>query len=84
MCVCVQLCLALGNPVDYSLPGSSVHGIFQARILKWFAIPFSSGPCFVELSTMTRPSWVALYGMTHSFFELNKAVVHVSSLVSFL
>ena len=32
---------ALCNPMDYSLPGSSVHSIFQARILEWVAIPFS-------------------------------------------
>ena len=37
-----------------------------------------------ELSTMTRPSWVALQGMVHSFIELDKAVVHVIRLVSFL
>ena len=37
-----------------------------------------------EPSTMTRLSWVALNGMTHSFIELDKAVVHVISLVSFL
>ena len=37
-----------------------------------------------ELSTMTHPSWVALHGMAHSFIELNKAVVHVIRLVSFL
>ena len=37
-----------------------------------------------ELSTMTRPSWVALHGMAHSFTELDKAVVHVIRLVSFL
>ena len=37
-----------------------------------------------ECSTMTRPSWVALHGMSHSFTELDKAVVHVISLISFL
>ena len=37
-----------------------------------------------ELSTMTHPSWVALQGMAHSFIELDKAVIHVNSLVSFL
>ena len=31
------------NPTDHSLPGSSVHGILQARILEWVAIPFSRG-----------------------------------------
>ena len=33
----------LWDPMDCSLPGSSVHGIFQARILEWVAIPFSRG-----------------------------------------
>ena len=38
-----QSCLILCNPMDYSPPGSSVHGIFQARMLEWVAIPFSKG-----------------------------------------
>ena len=37
------LCLTLCNPVDWSLPGSSVHGILQARILEWVVIPSSRG-----------------------------------------
>ena len=36
-----QLCPTLRNPMDCSLPGSSVHGIFQARVLEWGAIAFS-------------------------------------------
>ena len=36
-----QSCLSLCDPMDCSLSGSSVHGIFQARILEWFAISFS-------------------------------------------
>ena len=36
-----QSCLTLSNPMDCSLPGSSVHGIFQARVLEWGAIAFS-------------------------------------------
>ena len=36
-----------------------------------------------ELSTMTHASWVALHGMPHSFVELDKAVVHVISLINF-
>ena len=39
----VQSCPALCYPVEYSPPGSSVHGIFQARILEWVAISFSKG-----------------------------------------
>ena len=42
-CVCAQLCLILWDPVGHSLPGSSVHEIFQARILEWAAISFSRG-----------------------------------------
>ena len=38
-----QSCPILGEPMDYSLQGSSVHGILQARILEWVAIPFSRG-----------------------------------------
>jgi len=38
-----ELCLTLCNPVDCSVPGSSVHGILQARILEWVAIAFSRG-----------------------------------------
>ena len=37
----LQLCQTLSDPVDCSLPGSSVHGIFQARVLEWGAIAFS-------------------------------------------
>ena len=36
-------CPTLCDPMDCSLPGSSVHGIFQARILEWVAIPLSRG-----------------------------------------
>ena len=44
VCVLVaQLCPTLWNPMDCSPSGPSVHGILQARILKWVAMPFSSG-----------------------------------------
>ena len=36
-----QSCPTLSNPMDCSPPGSSVHGIFQARVLEWVAIAFS-------------------------------------------
>ena len=38
----LQLCPTLYNPMHYSMPGSPVHGILQAGILEWVAIPFSS------------------------------------------
>ena len=52
----------------------------------WRGLPFLSPVDYIlsELSTITRPSWVALKGMAHSFIELDKAVVHVISLVIFL
>ena len=37
MCSVAQFCSTLGDPVDCSLAGSSFHGVFQARILEWFA-----------------------------------------------
>ena len=40
-----QSCLTLGDPMDCSLPGSSVHGIFQARVLEWGALAFSINWC---------------------------------------
>ena len=43
MLLCAQSCLTLCDPMDCSPPGSSVHGIFQAKILKWVAISFSRG-----------------------------------------
>ena len=39
-----QSCLTLSDPMDCSLPGSSIHGIFQARELEWGAIAFSKLP----------------------------------------
>ena len=38
-----QLCPTLCDPMDCSLPGASVHGILQERILEWVAVPFSRG-----------------------------------------
>ena len=45
-----QLCLTLSDPLDCSPPGSSIHGIFQARVLEWGAIAFSLLAC--EMSTI--------------------------------
>ena len=47
-----QSCLTLCDPMDGSLPGSSVHGIFQTRVLEWGAIAFSSGfPYFLQFKS---------------------------------
>ena len=39
-----QSCLTLSDPMDCSLPGSAIHGIFQARVLEWGAILLLKGP----------------------------------------
>ena len=56
----LQSCLILCNPMDYSLPGSSVHGILQARILEWVAISFSRGSSGPR--DWTQVSWVFCIG----------------------
>ena len=50
-----QSCLTLSDPVDCSPPGSSIHGIFQARVLEWGAIAFSSGEEGEYLKDMGSP-----------------------------
>ena len=55
-----QWCLTPSDPMDHSLPGSSVHGILQARVLEWVAIAFSNTPhystlnCFHSLKKKTK------------------------------
>ena len=50
----LQLCLTLCDPIDCSQPGSSVHGILQARKLEWVAISYSMG--------VSRPrGWICVY-----------------------
>ena len=70
-------------PCPMFLPFHTVHGVLKARTLKWFAIPFSSGPHFFR--TLHHDlSILALHSMAHNFIELDKVVVRVISLVSFL
>ena len=78
------------NPVSSSFSVSSlwlcIPFIGFSRQKYWSRFPFPSPVDHVlsELSTITHPSWVALHGMAHSFIELDKAVVHMIRLVSFL
>ena len=48
-----QLCLTLCDPIDRSLPDSSVPGIFQARVLEWVAIAFSLLTYYIKLNAAT-------------------------------
>ena len=49
-----QSCLTLSDPTDCSLPGSAIHGIFQARVLEWGAIVFSESKMTIRWQ-MNRP-----------------------------
>ena len=58
-----QLCLTLSDPMDCSLPGSSIRGIFRARVLEWGAIAFSEqcAPSSYVLSIYLMPDAVGIY-----------------------
>ena len=58
-----QLCPSLCNPTDYTPPGSSVHGVLQARILEWVAISFSRG-------SMRPRSWTQLSSTAGRFYNI--------------
>ena len=66
-----QLCLTLCDPTDCSLPGFSIHGIFQARILEWVAISFSRGSSWPR--DRTQVSHIVdryFYRLSHHYVEL--------------
>ena len=72
-----QLCLTLSDPMDCSLPGSSIHGIFQARVLEWGAIAFSDveeQKCLYTtiVQKLVQPVWRTILQY------LRKLTVHVS------
>ena len=69
-----QLCPTLSDLMDYSLPGSSVHGIFQARVLKWGAIAFSIAK-LQEYKINTQKSLLFLYTNNEKpEKEINKSI----------
>ena len=85
----VAYCAQLAWGVHFSLAYLFCLFILFMRFSRqeyWNDLPFPSPVDHVlsELSTITRPSWMALHGMAHGFIELDKAVVHVIRLVSFL
>ena len=61
-----QLCPTVCDPIDCSPPGSSVHGILQAEILEWVAIPFSRGSSDpgIELVPLMPPALVGRFFTT--------------------
>ena len=68
VCVCVCVCVSRSVmsdsfPMDCSLPGSSTHGILQARILEWVAIPFSKGSSWLR-------DWTQVSRIAGRFFTI--------------
>ena len=71
-----QSCPTLCDPMDCSLSGSSIHGIFQARVLEWIAISFSRGPSRPRNRTWVSriagrcfTIWATLDPITHSLLR---------------
>ena len=79
-----QSCPTLSDPMDYSLPGSSIHGIFQARVLEWGAIACCNSWGCKESDTTERLNWTELNTVLKSlqlvisililFYDLTKTV----------
>ena len=59
-----QSCLTLSDPMDCSLPGSSIHGIFQARVLEWGAIAFSIHVLLLLLLSHFSRVWLCVTPQT--------------------
>ena len=72
-CLVAQSCPTLCDPMDCSLPDSSVHGIVQARILEWVAIPFSRGSSWPRDQTyLLFGRWILYYWATWEAFHMPK------------
>ena len=88
-----QSCPTLSDPMDCSLPGSSIHGIFQARVLEWGAIAFSdkkdkimpvagTGACLdiITLSEVSQKEKDKFCILTHTYGEGNGTPLQYSCL----
>ena len=76
----LQSCPTLRDPMDCSLPGSSIHGIFQARVLEWGAIAFSRWGASCPITSRATLCWhvVPWHSTRWSTFTLGSAVSEVS------
>ena len=79
MSVYAQSCLTLWDPMDSSPPGSSVYGIFQARILEWVAISFSKGSFWprdrIHISWVSCTGWQIPLPLSHLGSPVNTVSV---------
>ena len=81
-----QSCPTLCNPVDCSLPGSSIHGILQARVLEWVAISFSRDLLYPGIEPGSPTLQVIPYCLSHQVKFQNLPCLHrlMTSLQNFL
>ena len=76
----IQLCLTLCDPMDCSLPGSSLHGIFQGRILEWVAMPSSRESS--QPRNRTQVSILFFFNLILFFnFKILYCFCHISKLI---
>ena len=80
-----QLCPTLSDPMDCSLPGSSIHGIFQARVLEWGAIAFSTMiPYFQAFSLYVYLSFSPLHMLAENNDLARSRIITLTSKVLLL
>ena len=72
-----QLCPTLRDPMDCSPPGSSVHGIFQAKVLEWGAIAFSD--IYTHTHTHTLYIYIYIYTPTHTQIYIEECIFQGNS-----
>ena len=87
-----QSCPTLCNPMDCSPPGSSIHGILQARILEWVAIPFSRGSsqfkdqtwvsCIVGRFFTSEPPGKPIINSIYAFIKTHSKTIKMFKLVN--
>ena len=79
-----QSCLTPSDPTDCSLPGSSIHGIFQARVLERVAIAFSDKQLEILTNYMLHPTLVYLYIINSGYLPRVIILEHIFHYIYFL
>ena len=73
-----QSCPTLSDPMDCSSPGSSVHGIFQARVLEWGAIAFSETNAGYKCTFTNTVTWSYIATYRHVSEDANSPGIFIS------
>ena len=77
-----QLCPTFSDPMDYSLPGSSIHGIFQGRVLEWGAIAFSAKSTYSMIILVVIGKEVSVREVVEKTIQDNNSDVNSGYLMS--